>query len=157
MKRKLGDKGVSPVIATVLLVGIVVVIGLIIFTWMRGITEESVTKFDKNAELVCDDIMFEASYSANTLLISNIGNVPIYQMKVKISKEKSFETKDLGELSTEWSEFGVNQGEGFSDSITTPFENAESITLTPVILGNSDKGNKAFTCDEKRFGHLISL
>jgi len=39
-------KGLSPVIATMLLIAIVVVIGLIIFLWFRGMTEEAITKFD---------------------------------------------------------------------------------------------------------------
>jgi len=39
-------KGVSPVIATVLLIAMVVVIALIIFLWFRGLTKEAITKFD---------------------------------------------------------------------------------------------------------------
>ena len=51
---KEGDKsGLSPVIATVLLVGLVVVSGLIIFMWFRGLTQEAVVKFDQNIQLVC--------------------------------------------------------------------------------------------------------
>ncbi|MAG78897.1 hypothetical protein CMI40_00795, partial [Candidatus Pacearchaeota archaeon] len=45
---RINKKGVSPVIATVLLVAIVVIIGLIIFQWFRGMTQESIIKFDKN-------------------------------------------------------------------------------------------------------------
>ena len=53
-------KGVSPVIATILLIGIVIVIGLIIFLWLRSLTQEAVTKFDKNVELFCEDFNFDA-------------------------------------------------------------------------------------------------
>ncbi len=77
-------RGISPVIATVLLIAMVVVIGLIVFLWFRGMIEEEGTKFGKNVKLVCDDVNFEASYSGGVLSILNIGNTPIYKMKIKI-------------------------------------------------------------------------
>lgn len=155
MKRGLNNKGISPVIATILLVAIVIIMGLIIFVWLKGLAGETITKFDKNAELVCDEIQFEASYSTGELSISNIGNVPIYQMKVKISNRGNFETSNLNILAEKWPELGLNQGAGFSDTIS--FGNAEKILLIPVILGNSQEGEKTFTCDEARFGYEIAL
>ena len=102
-------KGVSPVIATVLLIGLVMVITLIIFLWFKGLTQEAIVKFDKNVELVCDEVKFEADYSNGILSISNIGNVPIYGIKVKISESGNYETKGLKDLS-EWTNAGINQG-----------------------------------------------
>ena len=62
--KKKNNKGVSPVVASVLLIAIVVVIAVIIFFWIRGVTEEAITKFDgTNVKLVCEDVSFEASYS----------------------------------------------------------------------------------------------
>ena len=89
-------RGLSPVIATTLLIAMVVVLGLIIFLWFRGFTEESVTKFGgTNIKLVCGDLAFESSYSSDSgnLFLSNIGNVPIYSFKLKIQKtgRKNFE------------------------------------------------------------------
>ena len=46
-KRK---KGLSPVIATVLLIGIVIALALIIFLWFRGTMKPAITKFDKNKQ-----------------------------------------------------------------------------------------------------------
>jgi len=153
---KVDKKGVSPVIATVLLIGIVVVIGLIIFFWIRGITEETVEKFDKNAELVCEEVKFQAGYTSGTLSISNDGNVPIYQFMVKVSKKGSFETKNLNELSSNWPASGLNQGGGFSDDLDlTDFTD---ITLIPIILGSSQRGEETtFTCDGARYGYEIVL
>ena len=39
-------RGVSPVIATILLIGIVIVIALIVFLWLRGMQQEAITKFE---------------------------------------------------------------------------------------------------------------
>ena len=156
MKRYFFEKkGVSPVIATILLVGIVMIMGLIIFVWLRGLTGETITKLDKNAELVCEDIKFDASYSSGELSISNIGNIPIFKMKIKILNQGNFETSDLDVLSSSWPNVGLNQGQGFSEIIS--FSDAEEIVLIPVILGSSEDGEKAFTCDEARFGREISL
>lgn len=152
MKNK---KGVSPVIATILLVGMVVVIGLIIFSWLSSFTEENITKFDKNAASVCEEIKFEVGYSEGKLLISNTGNIPIYEMSVKISEPGSFKTENINDLSSAWPDSGLNQGRGFSDAVD--FSGAESITLTPIILGSVSGGEKTFACDETRFGNGINL
>lgn len=54
-------KGVSPVIATVLLIGIVIALSLIVFIWMSTFIGETITKFDgENVELVCDKVEIDA-------------------------------------------------------------------------------------------------
>ena len=53
-------RGLSPVVATVLLIAIVIIIGLIVFLWFRGMTEETITKFGtENIRFACDDVYFE--------------------------------------------------------------------------------------------------
>ena len=140
MKRK----GVSPVIATVLLISIVVVIAVIIFIWFNQMTQESITKFGGvNVELVCEDVNFDASYNYGTLNIVNNGNVPIFGIKVKILREGSHETKDLNEIS-DWPSSGLNQGGTFSEDISSEIGTAEDIILIPVLLGNSEKGKTQY-------------
>ncbi|MEK6906673.1 MAG: archaellin/type IV pilin N-terminal domain-containing protein [Nanoarchaeota archaeon] len=142
MKKK---KGVSPIIATVLLIAMVIVIGLIIFLWFRGMVEESVTKFGKNVELVCADVEFDSTYSDSTLSISNTGNVPLFGMKIEISEGGNYETKSIRELSDSWPINGLGPGDSFSESID--FGSADKITSIPVLLGTSEKGDKSFVCD----------
>ena len=154
MIKPLKKKGVSPVIATVLLIGIVIIIGVIIFLWLRGLTQEAVTKFDKNVELVCDDVQFDASYSAGKLVVSNIGNVPIYEIEIKLLQNKNYETKNLNTFSQKWPDAGLNPGRVFSDDITI---NAESIILIPILIGSAESGEKSYTCDESRYGHEIII
>ena len=144
-------RGLSPVIATVLLVGLVVVSGLIIFTWFRRLTQEAVTKFDQNIQLVCSDVSFEARYSDidETLAISNVGNVPIFGFKVKISDSSGFETTDISEY-TNWPEGGLNQGGAVAVDLGSV---SGDIALIPVLVGTSQKGAQAsFTCDERLYG-----
>jgi flagellin-like protein len=139
-------RGVSPVIATILLIGIVVAIGVIIFLWVRSFVQEEGTKFDKNIRLVCDDVNFDADYSNGILSISNVnGNVPLFRVKVELYSSGSFVTKDITDLSSNWPSTGLSQGAVFSDTIgdTT---GVNKIMIVPVLLGKTGSGEKTFTC-----------
>ena len=150
-------KGVSPVIATVLLVAMVIVIALIIFLWFQGIGGEVITKFGgTNIELVCNDVAFESQYVNGELSISNIGNVPIFGMKVRIESEGSHQTKDLRDISS-WPSNGLGKGSAFSDNIGSVVGSANNIILTPILLGSSDKGERAYMCNEDQYGYSIEI
>ncbi|MBU2562121.1 MAG: hypothetical protein KKF68_00470 [Nanoarchaeota archaeon] len=149
-------RGISPVIATVLLIAIVVVIAVIIFLWFNEMSREAITKFSgKNIELVCDDVDFDASYSNGELYISNLGNVPIFGMKIKISGEGSYETVNLGDISNEWPSAGLDQGGTFSGDISSEVSGAEEIVLIPVLIGTSNKGEKTYMCEERHGYELL--
>ena len=156
MKRGMKKRGVSPVIATVLLIAMVIAIGLIVFLWFRGMVQEEGTKFGKNVKLVCDDVNFEASYSGGILSIVNIMPTPIYKMKVKISKAGSHETKDLNDLSGNWPGLGLNQGGAFSGDISSKIGGADKIMLIPVLMGSSSEGKKSYICEEQ-YGYEITI
>ena len=156
--REVNKKGVSPIIATILLIALVVIIALIVFQWMKGFTKEAVTKFDgTNIELVCNDVQFDASYSAGTLTISNSGNVPIYNFDVKTEYPGGHDTIDLKvESPQNWGD-GLSQGGVFSDSVNIP-DSATTITLIPVLLGvNKDGEQKTQACDERNGKEILIL
>ncbi len=151
-------KGVSPIIATVLLIAMVIVMGLIIFLWFRGFNESAITKLEKNVELVCDDVIFSADYdsSSNRLSIVNDGTVSIFNMNIKILKPGSHETKNLMEDYNGWPETGLSQG-GVTSEISISLDNdVKEIILIPILAGKSDKGDRVFTCKEQN-GIKISI
>jgi len=151
-------RGVSPVIATVLLVAMVVVIGLIIFLWFKGMTEEAITKFGgTNIELVCEDVVFLAEYSTATEILSivNSGNVPIFSMKLKISKQGGHETLDMGDLPVDWPDIGLRQGGTFSGNLSTEFDDASQVLLIPVLMGTSAEGDQTYVCEDRHGQDLI--
>lgn len=156
LKKK---QGISPVIATVLLVAMVVVIGLIIFLWFRGITKEAITKFEgTNIELVCEDVIFESEYSTVTriLSISNRGNVPIFGMKLKISEQGSHRTLDMKEdLSVGWPDIGLRQGGIFSGDLSAEFTLADQVLLIPVLMGTSADGKQTYVCEDRHGQDLM--
>ena len=153
MKKR---RGISPVIATSLLIAMVVVIGLIIFLWFRGFTQEAITKFGgTNVELVCRDVQFDSSYSGGQISIVNIGNVPIYSFQLKIEKPGSHSTEDIKDI-TDWPIEGLNQGGSFAEYIADDIGSADEIVVIPILRGTSKSGARTHVCDE-RYGEEIIL
>jgi FlaG/FlaF family flagellin (archaellin) len=150
--------GLSPVIATTLLIAMVVVLGLIVFLWFRGFAEESCTKLGgTNVKLVCPDVNFESSYDpvSGELFISNVGNIPIYRFQLKIEKSGSTDLKDITEIfSGTWPETGLNSGGVFTGSISSFASDAQQITLIPVLLGKCESGEKSHICEDQ-YGMII--
>jgi flagellin-like protein len=144
-------KGISPVIATVLLIGIVIMLGVIIFLWLKNMQQETITKFgDTNIVIVCEEIEFKASYSEKTLFISNVGGkVPIYDLNIKMLSDGGHKTNNLREMSENWPKQGLNQGATFLGKINLD-ESVTKINLIPILLGSSTKGEKKFICDERQ-------
>jgi len=154
-------KGLSPIITTVLLIALTIVITSVVFLWFRGMVEEGVTKFEKNIKLVCDDVSFEADYLSGTLSIVNNGNVPLFRVNLKISKDGSYQTKEITALNggESWPSTGLSTGTTFSGNIGNDpaIKNAQSAIVSPVLIGTSSKeGKKTFVC-EGQYGKEISL
>ena len=76
-------KGLSPVIATVLLISIVVVIALIILLWAMSFFREVIQKQGKSAEQACGEVDLEASLNGDSLSVINNGNIPVYAVKIR--------------------------------------------------------------------------
>ncbi|MBT4257875.1 type IV pilin [archaeon] len=144
-------RGLSPVIATVLLIAIVIAIALIIFLWVRGMTEESVTKFSgENIKLSCDKVSYNAQYENGNLYFSNDGNVPIYRIEIDSIIGGTHESKNIEDLVTNWPSNGLGQGKTFSGNLASHLSGAESFKIIPVLIGNSDDGKKTYICSESK-------
>lgn len=155
---KIVNKGLSPVVTTILLIGLTIVITAIIFLWFRGMVQEGVTKFGKNIGLVCDDIQFDTSYSSGTINIVNTGNVPIFRVNLKTGSNGNYQTRDIKDLSggSSWPSGGLAQGGTFSGNIGSEIGSVQTITVLPVLIGTSSKGKKTFIC-EGQYGKEITL
>lgn len=144
-------RGVSPVIATVLLIAMVIVLGLIIFLWFKSFTKEAITKFDgENVELVCGDVAFSSSYSGGTLYISNDGAVPIYSLKAKVYTGGDSNPEAISGIDGK-----LNPGKAFSTAFN--IGTADKVILSPILLGATENGQKTFACDEKKYGREVIL
>lgn len=150
----MSKRGVSPIIATVLLIVIVLVLGAIIFIWARGFISESATKGDRVVESSCEDVRFEVQIAqsasqcngGSAIDINNIGNIPIYGIKVLQYEDntgsvevidESFEsgTVKVGQSSYACLGFGVNSGDKFR--------------VIPKLLAEKEERKITYTCPEK--------
>jgi flagellin-like protein len=154
-------RGVSPVIATVLLIGIVIALGVIVFFWFSSFTQEAVTKFNgENIQLVCNDVQFQASYSSGgDLAISNTGNVPVFSFNIQMNGASgAYTTDDIKDL-TNWPTGGLKQGGVFSGNIQNAVSGAgaNEIILIPVLRGSVSNGDQqSYTCPTQ-YGYKISI
>jgi len=149
-------KGLSPVIATVLLISLGIALSGIVFLWMVGFVSEQIQKQGKPIEQVCKDVSFENEQTYNdvgnsiTLQVTNRGNVHIYGFDIKFIES--------GESNMKSFTFDVPIGEA-SDVQIIPIlgENVKEVVLYPMILGSvrGKKLNKPVTCLDS--GKIIQL
>src|SRR3989344_7688515 len=153
-KQKRGRKAVSPVIATVLLIMIVIILAIIILLWSRGFIKEKILKFDKPIENVCSEVSIRTfvndddTGSGFSYGFTNIGNVPVYAVDVKISEGGSSEIVHAGQLEGGQVDVGLStilEGvPGIQKDVTS------KVKIIPVLLGkNKDGAIKEFTCPEQ--------
>ena len=157
--RGFGEKkGLSPVVATVLLIALVMVLASIVFLWAKGFVTEQIQKFNEPVENACSSVDFEAEVISsqsgyNTLEIVNKGNIDIYQLEIKMLD---------GEGNSEVSRFKYNVDAGSSVSGEVPLTMSggarpNEIIIYPALVGSvSGKDtNKVFTCLDS--GKIIKL
>lgn len=161
-KRKDTRKGISPLIATVSLVGISIVLFGIIFLWSRGFVKEKVLKFGKNIESFCESVGLEVTVTpdeqdSNILdfTLNNIGNVNIYQIKVIYYTESGQIPREYPAGEDEGNEralpagdvssYGVNVGDVGGGDI-------EKLEVIPVLEGVGKESGKpyVFPCENKK-------
>jgi len=145
IKKIRNKKAVSPVIATVLLISIVIILAAIILIWALSFIKEVVMKEavegdERSAEQACSEVNLGASLSGGCLYLINRGNVPIYQLEIII--------KSGGSIDRENQEINLAPGHSSSNicEIDDEYSSADSIEIIPVLLGKTEKGTSAYTC-----------
>lgn len=141
-------RGVSPIIATVLLIGIVITLSGIVYIWARGFVQEGLEKRGEPIERSCDAVQFEADIVSNTegnfLDINNRAEIPIYGFVLEL----------LGQGSALPYELTPNPVEpGASASIPLPsneinLDGAQGVKVIPVLMGQKrdSEGRYVFQC-----------
>ena len=143
--------GLSPVVASVLLVALVLVLAAIVFLWARGFISEQIEKFGQPIDEYCSQIVIEAqlidgpSGPKSELEIANRGSVDI----------KQFEIKEFtgGDSIVSRFDFSINKGGAVKEpvSFTNNLEDIDKIIIYPALLGNvrNRNSNKIYTCLEQ--------
>ena len=152
MESRCNKKALSPVIATVLLILLVIILATIVFLWARGFLGEQIEKFDRPIDYACDAISFEARLVPGlggkyAIEIVNTGDIDIYNFQIKRihggdSQDSPF---PIRVLASEGVRRDVNL---YMDKID---KQPEKIIIYPSLLGTV-RGrdiNKESTCMEK--------
>ena len=143
MKKRVGKKGLSPVIASVLMILLVLVLAVIIFLWARGFIGEQIEKFGEPIEKTCDSVSFDISRQGDELEIVNRGNIDI----------KHFDVKLFDGGNSEVTKFPLRVDAGDSETYPILFEMEDGtvpdkIIVYPVLIGSisGSNSNNIFTC-----------
>ena len=155
MKKINSKKGVSPVVATILLIAIVIILATIIFFWARAFVIERAQKFGRAVELSCSEVNFEAGVFCESedcfLDIVNRGDIPIYGFEIKdftnpgtVLKKTTLEqgTITIGQTTSIYLDVGIASG--------------DKLLVVPKILGETDSGKAVYTCTDN-FGFLVGV
>ncbi len=150
------NKGLSPVIATVLLIMLVFVLFALIFLWMKGLISEQLEKNEQAIENICPSVNFQIDLvDENSYLeVINRGSVNIYNLEIKMSDYKGdSKLYDLEEI------LSVSIGETKKQEVAFDMNGAppKKITVYPVLLGSIKGGmtNKPYTCMD--MGQTLNL
>jgi len=150
-----GKKGVSPLIATVLLILIVVVLAMIILAWFLGFVKEAITKEiggnEKTVDSFCYDVEITSVINEDgSFGFENSGNVPIHAYNVELVGGSDSEIVKVSQ------EDGGSVNPGFSALV--PNENYyeggspkyKKVRIIPILLGKTKSGDtQEFECPEK--------
>jgi len=151
----MNKRGISPIIATMLLVLIAIIIAAIIFVWAKSFLNEKTLKFDQAIELSCDDVNFQAeafvTASESKVDIVNVGNIPIYG--IEISKSGLGSITKVGTFPKT-----ISNGETGSVDITdSPVASGDTITITPILIGTQGEAKKAYPCEGSKSAQTITV
>jgi len=141
-------RGLSPLMATILLVAVAIIAFAAIFMWVNTISVEKVQKFGAPAEDSCAQLSFVPTLSSNSILINNQGPITIYAIDLRIVKDGNEFTRFLRPKD------GFIEG-GEVDSVTASVEDLtgliEKVDAVPIILGQGtqSQATKAYTCESQ--------
>ncbi len=143
MKERVGKRGLSPVIASVLMILLVLVLAAIIFLWARGFVGEQIEKFGKPIENYCQNVKFDIHRDGSRLEVVNKGNVDIKSLEIKMIKGGNSEVNKFN--------FQIDAGASASGYITFEMSDGiipDKIIVYPALIGEIKGGgsHSIFTC-----------
>lgn len=143
-------RGLSPVIATALLLTLTIILASIVFLWAKGFISEQILKFNQPVELQCEKVEWKVNVLKSSLgyqlEISNRGSIPIYAFTISRYL--------LGESETEQFAINVKPGESEIQTVSLKFGegavDSEYVEFAPSILGvisgSDDDETKSYIC-----------
>lgn len=149
MKNK---RGLSPIIATMLLVSLALVLAVIIFFWARNFIGENIEKQGQKIELLCEEVSFKAEAYDGKVFVENLGTVPLngIEIKKKSTIGEIIKTECINEGCTST----ITAGQTFQFLLPVEISAGEVIIVSPILLGETSSEKKSHVCGEE-FGTEI--
>lgn len=123
----MNNKGISPLIATVLIVGFTVALAAVIFTWGINFTKDTTERTTRQADLAqkCGEISFDVEASCTEgnidfIRIANRQDITIQAFKFSISNDDVTEVYDINSTEDALKGFGVKKYSGDFSAVTSP-------------------------------------
>lgn len=145
---KLDKKGLSPVVASVLLVALTIVIAGIIFIWAKGFIDANISKGGEKIENLCNAVDYDVARIENTdeIEVINRGNINIYHLDIKMYDSDG--NSEVGKF-----KFNIDAGSSKTGEIYLYMKDGsrpEKITVYPALIGTVEGKpvNRIFTCTE---------
>ncbi|MEM4625234.1 MAG: archaellin/type IV pilin N-terminal domain-containing protein [Candidatus Pacearchaeota archaeon] len=139
----INKRGISPAIATVLLISIVVILGIIIFLASRALVKEEVEKFGEPAKRICEEISFSATYYGGEIeIVNNAQRVPIHKIKFFVKDGSKTMFVDYSSV------LDIQPGRSRSIDYSLSYELKG---IAPVILGKKSGATVEYLCNNKLF------
>ena len=153
MKRGNSKRALSPVVASVLLVALVLVLASIIFLWARGFIGEQIEKGDKSISAMCEEVSFSFDLIEDPRSISgkyqielvNNGNIPIFKFTIVKKLAGTEERFDY--------DITVQPQKAIREPLNLLIDGKEpeQVTIYPVLLGEvvGENSNRGYTCNDQ--------
>lgn len=143
----MNKRGLSPVIATILLISLAVVMALLIFLWAKGTLAERYLKFNEPVERSCESAVFDVEIVGNVISVVNKGNVPLYGFELllkesaSISNLTNFYCKDKHNFPVT-----IKNGESCQQTLYG-LQQGSNVIVVPIILSQRGTEYVPFMCD----------
>jgi len=157
MKIEAEKRGLTPVVATILLVALAIIIAVIILLWARGfmkeIIEKSIAGKSERIENFCGDLSFSADVfltdSKLEIGVTNTGDIPIYGVQITKVDETKGSKVNTGQIILNGG--SLTSGESSSGEVNSgiPFEEGDSVLIVPILLGEVKEQKTWYVCDEQ--------
>ena len=173
-------RGISPIIATMLLISIALLLAVIIFLWARAFLNEQIQKDlgggPEPIESFCKDVNFDAEaftqgITESYLRVVNRGNIPIHGMEVRqkgvssVTSVGTFSRNVVAGSSNPARTISIGEdasitlyssSEPIPGSLLEPFADGTKLLVSPIILGEKGTQYEAHACDNE-FAHEVSV
>ena len=129
-------RGLSPVIASVFMILLVLVLAALIFLWARGFISEQIEKFGQPIDNLCKRVDFEVQkvpgeVGKDALEVVNRGDIDIFHLDIKMFKDGNSEISKF--------KFKIDAGQSIKKDVYLKMEDdslPDKIEIHPALLAS---------------------